>query len=104
MKSRSAASAASKPIQLRRLTSKGVESKMSSTEQSAFSSHEDAQKHVDNMHQMNPGKKFSYNKYVDGKHVGVVTKSANESVELDEATFVSDSPSTGASRGVKFNV
>lgn len=69
-----------------------------------FSSEEDAQKHVDNMHKMNPGKKFSYNKYVDGKHVGVVTKSTNESIELDESTFVSDSPSTGASRGVKFDV
>lgn len=88
IKSRAAASAAAKPIQLRRLTSKGVESKMSSTEQSAFSSHEDAQKHVDNMHQMNPGKKFSYNKYVEGKHVGVITKSTNESEELDESGWI----------------
>jgi hypothetical protein len=28
------------------------------------------------MHDMNPGKKFNYNKYVDGQHVGVITKSS----------------------------
>ena len=38
------------------------------------------------------------------KHAGVMTKSTNESAELDEATFVSDSPSTNASRGVNFEV
>ena len=90
-------SKAALPVKLHKLTAKGTESGMHDAE-THHASEDDGQRHVDNMHKMNPGKKFSYNKYVDGKHVGVMTKSTG----LTESVFVSDSPY--ASSGIEFEV
>ncbi len=74
-KMRSDRSKAAMSVKLVKLTAKGAESGMHDAAKH-FDSEEDAQRHVDNMHNMNPGKKFNYNKYVDGQHVGVITKSS----------------------------
>jgi hypothetical protein len=103
MKSRAAASSAENSVKLHRLKADGkTESGMHDAAQT-FKSEEDAHAHVAKMKQLNPGKKMHWNKYVSGKHVGVLS-TVSESVQLDESTFTSDSPSTNASRGVKFDV
>ena len=71
---RSDRSKAAMSVKLHKLTAKGTESGMHDAAKH-FDSEEEAQRHVDSMHNMNPGKKFSYNKYIDGVHVGVMTKS-----------------------------
>lgn len=84
MKSRAAASAASNSVKLHRLKADGkTESGMHGSSKS-FGSEEAAHKHVALMKQNNPGKKMHWNKYVDGKHVGVVS-TVDESADLDEA-------------------
>lgn len=71
-KARKAKSDASKSVVLHQLTAKGTESGMYDARKH-FSSEEDAHSHIESRKSMNPGKKFSYNKYVDGQHVGVVS-------------------------------
>lgn len=75
-KGRAAASSANKEVHLHQLTKAGKESGMHDARR-AFSSIEDAEKHHENVHKLNPGKTYKHNLYVDGKLVKTLGESFN---------------------------
>lgn len=82
-KSRAAASAAGKQVHLHVLTKAGKESGMNDARKS-FDSVEAAQKYHDDLHKLNPGKKYKHNMYVDGKLEKVLGESVESGVTFSQ--------------------
>ena len=72
----------SKSVHLHLLKKDGKESGMNDARKS-FSSEKEAEAHHKRVHELNPGKKYKHNMYVDGKLV----KTLGESASLEEAKF-----------------
>ena len=68
---RRAASAEKDTVHLHNLRADGEESGMHDA-RTGFRTEADADAHIENRKKLNPGRKFRYNKYVNGKHIGVV--------------------------------
>lgn len=90
MQARSAASAAGNSVALHQLRADGKESGMNDARKT-FRSEEEAHAHVENIKKLNPGRKFRYNKYVAGQHVGIVESG---SAEMEELCDLTDNDST----------
>lgn len=68
---RRAKAAESHPVALHKLNADGKESGMHDARKT-FPSEDAAHSHANNIKNLNPTRKIRYNKYVDGKHVGIV--------------------------------